>query len=132
MASNDNSTGVSGISTAVITYVKLLIEDTRLNVSEKLTRLLAAVALSAVLFVFGVVALIFVALAVSFALADVLSPIGSFIIMAGFFAVMFVILILCRRTLLVNPIARFISRLLLEAPVIPDQQNESSSVSQTP
>ena len=45
-------TGFSGIADTIKTYVGLLMEDTRLNLAEKLTRLMSAIAVAALLTVF--------------------------------------------------------------------------------
>ena len=100
-------------------YVKLLVEDTRLNVAEKLTRLLSAIALCSLLTIVGTVALVFISIAVGLALAAAIDPLWAFIIVAGFYIILLVLLVACRNTLLVNPIARFISRLLLPTPQKP-------------
>lgn len=113
---DENPGSFSSLGNAVASYVRLLIEDTRLNVAEKLTRLLSAVALSALLTIICTVALVFVSIAVGMALAAVIDPLWSFIIVAGFYLAVLVVLVTCRNALIVTPIARFISRLLLPAP----------------
>ncbi|MCM1066303.1 MAG: phage holin family protein [Muribaculaceae bacterium] len=117
MTSKDDSSGTfRNLSEAVTQYTKLLVEDTRLSVAEKLTRMLSAIALCALLTILSTVALVFISIAVGVALADAIDPLWSFIIVAGFYIVLLALLVVCRTPLLVNPIARFISRLLLPAP----------------
>ena len=120
MTSSDNTaTTMPTLGAIVGRYVKLLVEDTRLNVAEKLTRLLSAIALCSLLTIIGTAALVFISIAVGMALATVIAPLWAFIIVAGFYIAVLVILVTCRNALLVNPIARFISRLLLPAPQKP-------------
>lgn len=121
--------GLRGIGNTVSRYVKLLVEDTRLNVAEKLTRLLSAIALASLVTIITTVALVFVSIAVGIALSDMLTPLWAFVIVAGFYLLVLVLLITCRRVLLVNPIARFLSVLLLEAPKNPDGHDESTPIS---
>lgn len=105
-------------------YLKLLIEDTRLNVAEKLTRLMSAVAIAAILLFLAVVTLVFLSLGISMALSEVMKPLWAFIIVAGFYMVLCVALIIARKQLIVDPIARFLSKLLLNPPVKEQPKND--------
>lgn len=108
---------VQGIMGNVHRYLKLLIEDTRLNVAEKLTRLMSAVAISAILLFMAVVTLVFLSLGISMALSEVMKPLWAFIIVAGFYLILCAVLIISRKQLIIDPIARFLSKLLLNPPV---------------
>lgn len=133
MLNNNNSaetkSSTAGLVDNVMKYLRLLVEDTKLNVAEKLTRLLAAVALCAVLLILGIVTLVYISMAVAWSLAVALSPVWSYIIVAGFFVLLLAVLIFFRKQLIENPIARFISRLLLDAPAPKDSQNDTSTLS---
>ncbi len=126
---NEKSGTFSEITQTVGRYLKLLLEDTRLSMAEKLTRLLSAVALCALLTIVGTVALVFVSIAVGFALADAIDPLWSFVIVAGFYIILMAVLVLCRTSLLVNPIARFISRLVLQAPAKQNNDDKPAALS---
>lgn len=102
---------------AISRYVKLLVEDTRLGLAEKLTRLLSAIAVSATLVILALVALVFISISVGYLLMPVLSPVWSFLIVAGFYILLIGVLLVFKRQLVVDPIARFISSLLVEPPV---------------
>lgn len=119
---------VSGFTETVSLYIKLLLEDARLTLAEKLTRLLSAIALCAVLLVLGIVALVFVSVAVAILLAAAINPLWALVIVATFYLVVLVILLVFRNALLVNPIARFISRLILKAPQNDNDNDKSTSV----
>jgi len=120
-------TGLTTISQIIGKYIKLLVEDTRLSIAEKLTRLLATIALVSLLTIITTVALVFISIAVGIALAQSLSPLWSFVIIASFYIALLVILVTCRRSLLVNPIARFISTLLLQPPTKTETGNDQST-----
>ena len=126
---DESANNLSGITASVTKYIQLLVEDTRLNVAEKLTRMLSAIALCALLTIIGTAALVFISLAVGLALAEVLEPMWAFIIVASFYIVVLVLLVCCRTLLLVNPISRFISRLLLPAPKPAASNDQSAPVS---
>ncbi len=127
METNDKPSGLAAISQIAGKYIKLLVEDTRLNVAEKLTRLLSAIALASLLTIISTVVLVFISIAVGLALADTLTPLWAFVIVAGFYIILLVVLVVCRRILLVNPIARFISIILLDPPSKPDSGNDQST-----
>lgn len=130
MNTHDTNTGLAGIWQSVQTYIRLLIEDTRLNVAEKLTRLLSAVALASLMTIIFTVALVFVSIAVGIALAEILSPLWAFVIVAGFYLLLLVALVVFRTALIVNPIARFLSTILLDAPAnTPHGHDEPTTLS---
>ncbi len=114
------STSASAISNTATRYIKLLLEDTRLNIAEKLTRLISAITVCALLLVFLIVALLFASLAAGYALSPYTGHLGAFLI---------VVLISCKRVFIVNPIARFISRLMLQAPTQEQANDKPASVS---
>lgn len=126
----ETADGLRGIGNTVSRYIKLLIEDTRLNVAEKLTRLLSAIALASLVTIVSTVALVFVSIAVAMALSAALTPLWAFVIVAGFYVLLLCVLVGLRRTLIVNPIARFLSTLLLEAPQATRSHDESTPVSE--
>ena len=125
-----SSSVTSAVMSTVSRYIKLLLEDTRLNVTEKLTRLLSALTVCALLLVLALATLLFLSLAAGQALADVMNPIWAYVIVASFYAVIAVVIFFCKTVLIVNPIARCLSRLLLEAPentqVVHDQSTPVS------
>lgn len=113
-----------GLIDTVSRYVKLLLEDTRLNVAEKLTRLLSAVALCALLVIISTVMLVFISLGVSMLLAQTLGALWAFLIVAAFYAVLLAVIYFGRRTLFEDPIARFISRLIVLPPEKPEKNDD--------
>ena len=126
---DDNSNSISGIAATVGRYVKLLVEDARLNAAEKLTRMFSAIALCSLLTIVGIAAMVFISLAAGIALTSVMEPIWAFVIVAGVYILALVLLVVFRTQLLVNPIARFVSRLLLPAPPKTETNDKSAPVS---
>lgn len=124
-----SSSAVQTLMASVSRYVKLLIEDTRLNATEKLTRLFSAITIFAIVLVLGLAALLFLSVAVAEGISDFISPIWAYIILAAFYAILAGVVVLCRNSFIVNPIARFISRLLLDAPENTSHHDKSSSLS---
>ncbi|MCH5221668.1 MAG: phage holin family protein [Muribaculaceae bacterium] len=129
MKSDAKENTASGLARVLVQYAKLLLEDARLTMAEKLTRLLSALAFCSLLIIVGVVSLVFVSTAIALVLANAISPMWALIIVASFYVIVLVVLILCRKPLLVNPIARFVSRLVLTAPQNEQKNDESTPVS---
>lgn len=94
----------------------LYIEKARLKTTEKITILLATVAYSAVVMALGLVCLVFVSIGIGHLLATTLAPHLAYLIIALFYIVVLVLVVMGRRQLFVDPIARFMSRLLVEKP----------------
>lgn len=110
---NENSRSLFAI---IGRYVSLFIEDTRLSVAEKLTRLVAAIAFVAAVVIVSTVAMVFVSMSVSMFIADAIGPQWAFLIVAGFYAVVLTVIVAAKRALFIDPIARFISRLIVTPP----------------
>lgn len=111
----------------VVRYLKLLVEDTRLSLAEKLTRLLSALAVCAIVIILATVAVVFITIGVSVALAPYLGPQWSLFIVAGVYVLLIAAILVFKSALVVNPIARFISRLILQPPVSHDKSYDQST-----
>lgn len=127
---DDRSTsGNSSLLSVITRYFKLLIEDTRLGLAEKLTHLLGAITVCALIVSLALVMLVFVTIGVSLLLAPVLSPMWSFFIVAGFYLLLIVTVIVFRRQLIIDPIARFVSSLIVQAPQPPKTSSDDQPAS---
>lgn len=91
-------------------------ENVCLKTTEKITILLAAVAFYAVAMALGLVALVFISIGIGHLLATTIAPHWAYLFIALFYVVLFVMTFVMRRQIFVNPIARFMSRLLVERP----------------
>lgn len=95
---------------------RLYATKARLDLTEKLSRLLSGVALALIVLILGVCFMVFATLAISAVLSDVLPTYWSYLIVGGFYLILIVLLILLKTPLLTNPISRFISRIIVESP----------------
>ncbi|MDE6811996.1 MAG: hypothetical protein K2J15_06555 [Muribaculaceae bacterium] len=95
-------------------WLKLEIEYLKLTATEKITVLMSTLIFGAVCLLIGAVILILL----SFALVDVymqfLSPALSFVCAAGTLLILIIAVYLLRKPLLENPIARLLSKLILD------------------
>lgn len=124
MTEHDNEAR-NGLMNTIGRYLKLLVEDTRLGLAEKLTRLLSAITVCALLAVLALVALLFITIGVSHMLQPALSPMWAYMAVAAFYILLIVVLIAFKRQLVVDPIARFISSLIIEPPVSTHSSNSN-------
>ncbi|MCM1318158.1 MAG: phage holin family protein [Bacteroides sp.] len=94
----------------------LYIDNARLSAAEKITVLFSAVALYSIVLVLAMVMMVFVSMGIATMLAEYNAPFWSYFIVAGVFLAVIVLLFVFKTPLLLNPIARFISSLLVSPP----------------
>lgn len=94
----------------------LYFEKARLKTTEKITILLATIAFTAVLMAVIMVCLVFISIGIGHLLATTIAPHWAYLFIAAFYVLLLVLVIAFRRPLFVDPISRFMSRLLVEEP----------------
>lgn len=114
--SADEGNAYSRLYSEVKRLVSLEVENARLIAAEKLTLLLGRIALVAVCFVVSATALVFLSMSVADFLLRGVAPCWTYLIIAAFYIVIIIIAASMRRRLITDPIARFISRVLLDPP----------------
>lgn len=112
--------------------VSLEVENARLIAAEKLTLLLGRIALVAVCFVVSATALVFLSMSVADFLLRGLEPCWTYLIIAAFYIVIIIIAASMRRRLITDPIARFISRVLLDPPATNNSENAMTATHNPP
>lgn len=95
--------------------VSLYIENVKLTAAEKLTVVMSAGVLLIVAIVLGIFALAFLSGTCIELLALVLPAWASYAILGGFFLLLVIIAVALRKHLIVNPIARFVSKLVFDS-----------------
>lgn len=90
------------------------VDYVKLTAAEKFTILVSALVVGAICMFVGTIALVIF----SFALAEVfrtfLSPALAYVCVGGIFLLLVALILILRRPLVLNPIARFITRLILD------------------
>lgn len=119
-SSQQEETAYSRLYKEAKRLLSLQIENARLIITEKLTLLLGRIALVAVAFVVSATALIFLSMAAADFLLRGLAPCWTYLIIGGFYVAIALVAICFRRRLIVDPIARYISRVILDPPVEKD------------
>ncbi len=94
--------------------IELYLENAKITTAEKLTLFCTAATVGVICLVLGLFALAFITVALIELLALAIPVWASYLIFAGIYAVIIIALILLREPLIMNPIARFLSKLLLE------------------
>lgn len=110
------SESLSGIASGVRRLGKLYIDKARLQATEKVTILLSTVAFTAVVVALAIVLMVFVSIGVGHLLAATIAPHWAYLIVAGFYLILLALILFLRRPLFIDPIARFMSRLMVEPP----------------
>ena len=112
----DSSPGskIADIRSSLRRLVALYVENAKLTAAEKLTLLLSGAVLFVIALVFITFALIFGAVAIYQLMALSMSPIVAAAILAGAFVLIVILAFLLRKPLIVDPMARFISRLIMD------------------
>lgn len=109
----------------------LEVENARLLLVEKLTLLLGRITLVAVSFVVCTAALIFLSMSAADFLLRGLQPCWTYMIVGAFYVLIVVIVACFRRRLIVDPIARYISRVILDPPATPESKAASTALVKT-
>lgn len=129
---NGEESAYSRLYKEVKRLCSLEVENAKLMLAEKLTLLLGRVALAAVCFVISAAALIFLSIAVADFLLSGLEPSWTYLIIGGFYVFLIILIIGFRRRLIVDPIARFISQVILDPPSKTEHSENSSPSNQQP
>lgn len=99
-----------------IRLFKLKVEDVRLVLAVKITRLLGALVFVFIGFVLSLFIITFVAVSMAHLLSDAMSPVWAYLIIAGVYMLLFLVIYLAKKPLIMDPIARFMSQLIVENP----------------
>lgn len=102
--------------------IRLYIDYSKLTLAEKLTRLLSIAALTLIIVGLSLIALFFATFAVAELLSEFFEPYWAFLIVVGFYCLLILAVVLFSQQLIFNPIARFLSSILLNPPQkLPDE-----------
>ncbi|MCM1028897.1 MAG: hypothetical protein NC342_07960 [Pseudoflavonifractor sp.] len=94
-------------------FISLNIENARLTVAEKLILLLTAILITAICLILGGIALLFITVAIAHIISFWLPVWAAYSIMAAVNIIIILTILILRRPLIINPISRAISRIIL-------------------
>lgn len=96
---------------------KLYTINARLDLAEKITSILSGAAIALICIFLILLCMTFVSIGAVCWLKTVISPVAAYFIISGIYLAVIAILILFRRGIILNPIARFISKIILTKPI---------------
>ncbi len=96
--------------------LRLKIENAKLIAAEKLTVLFENILFAILIFLLGVCCMGFIAFAIVHFLSEVMEPGWAYLIVAGLYGIVLALVIKFKRQLIGNPLARLISRLIIDEP----------------
>ena len=107
------SSSLQSLWTEAKSYLELQKEYLKLDSAEKLSVLLSAVATAVVCLVLALAALFFFVIAFALWLVKIVGGAWSFSIMGGVLLLLIIIILLCRKRWIVQPVARFVAKLFV-------------------
>lgn len=111
MVSNEN---IQQLKLLVERLISLKVENLKLTAAQKLTVLLGMTAIAMTGLILGALTIAFLSLALARYLSSIMPLYCGYLIVAGILMIFFIAIFLFRRPILLNPIARFLSRLFFE------------------
>lgn len=103
---------------------RLYVSRARLDFAEKLSRLFSGIALAMIVLILGICAMVFLTLALSAVLTNLLPDCWCYLIISGLYLIIILLLIAMRRPILINPITRFVSGIIVEPPLTDTSDDE--------
>lgn len=107
-------------------YLTLNIENARLSLTERLTILLSSVAFFLIALIFCTIAVVFFTSAIGHMLEGSMAIEWVYSIIGAIYLSIVAVLFLLRRKLLLDPICRFLSKLIAESPAEIPANNTSN------
>ena len=115
MFSNDQNIETIGQLVEVIKhYVGLQTEYAKLDIIEKVVRLLTVITVTAVLSVLLVLMLIYLSFAVAYALMPAVGEVGAFCIVAGVYLFLLMLRLIFRKRWIERPLVHFLASLFMQ------------------
>lgn len=115
MFSNDKNVETIGQLVEVLKhYVGLQTEYLKLDVVDKVVRLLTALTMTVVLLGLLVVALIYLSFALAFGLGEYVGNVGGFCIVAGIYLIVLLMFVAFRHQWIERPLVKFLASILMQ------------------
>lgn len=112
----ENNQFIKELWQSVKRIISLNVDNAKLSMAEKLTLFSTAVAFYFVAMLLGVIVVFFVSMAMCHLLTQVMEPHYVYLLMAALYLLLLVVVYVMKNILFLNPISRFVSKLLLTPP----------------
>ncbi|MDE6098292.1 MAG: phage holin family protein [Muribaculaceae bacterium] len=116
MSQRSSTESFKSIYATMRRFAMLHIESARLTTVEKLTLLGTTVVYGALLIILGSMALFFISIGIGHLLATTIAEHLAYLWVSLFYILLVLVLVIFKRQLILNPICRYISRLLAPKP----------------
>lgn len=113
MSDNSNSSTVKTLWERLRDLATLKYEYARLTLAEKLTMIFSMLILCLIGIFVSMISIFFLSVAISQWIAESIGVIWSSVIIAGFYLILLLLLVGFRKQLIINPVSKFISRLII-------------------
>lgn len=113
MSDNSNSSTVKTLWERLRDLATLKYEYARLTLAEKLTMIFSMLILCLTGLFISMISIFFLSVAISQWIAESIGSIWSSVIIAGFYLILLLLLVGFRKQLIINPVSKFISRLII-------------------
>lgn len=113
MSDNSNSSTVKTLWQRLRDLATLKYEYARLTLAEKLTMIFSMLILCLIGIFISMISIFFLSVAISQWIAESIGAIWSSVIIAGFYLILLILLIGFRKQLIINPVAKFVTRLII-------------------
>jgi hypothetical protein len=115
MFSNDrNIETIAQLVEAIKHYIGLQGEYVKLDVTDKIVRILTVFSMTVILSVLLAFILIYLSFAVAYALSPLLGTAGGFCAVALFYLIIFILFLFCRKKWIEKPLVRFLANILIK------------------
>lgn len=112
----DKNIGYKSLIEQMQLFASLKIDSWRLLVTERSTLLLSTLLITVVSMILGSCILLFVSVACAHLLAESMSMMCAYLIIGGCYGLLLIVIVAMRRKIIVDPMARFLSKLFLDQP----------------
>ena len=115
MFSNDKNIETIGQLIEVMRhYIGLQNEYLRLDVVDKVVRLITALLIAGVVCLLVVIILIYLSFAAAYALAPIMGHAAAFCLVAGFYVLLFLLFLAFRKNWVEKPLVRFLAGMMMQ------------------
>lgn len=111
---SEKTTPLARLFERLRSFLRLNIENLKLSAAEKLTLTLSAIVIGVICLFFCMIVVFFASLALGYLLAQSMGYFWAFMIVAGIYLVLCVIFFMLRNQIVVNPIARAITKYIIK------------------
>ena len=112
-STSERRSSIAGIRQDLLTLMSLEAENAKLLACEKLTLLLSKIALVAVAILGTACGVVFLSMGFTHLLLEVMKPVWAYVIVGGVYLLLTIFAVVMRKPLIINPIARSISKIIL-------------------